>query len=167
MPVYEFYCPECHKIFNFLARKVIVGRTPACPCCGRPDLDRKVSRFAVSRNRPEKQDDGLPDIDEAKLEKAMMGLASEMDGVDENDPRQMARFMRKFADATGMDLDSGMGEAIRRLENGADPETLEQEMGDLLGDDSNIGALFGKGGLQGLKRRLAPPAHDEKLYPFT
>ena len=165
MPVYEFYCPDCHTVFNFLARRVITDTTPACPRCKKPALDRQVSRFAISRNRPEQPDDGMPDIDESKLESVMMGLASEMEGINENDPRQMARFMKKFADATGMDLDGGMGEAIRRLEAGEDPETLEQEMGDLF-DDDNMGNLFGKGGLKGLRNRLAAPSHDDTLYPF-
>ena len=165
MPVYEFYCPDCHAVFSFLARCVITDRRPACPRCLRPALDRQVSRFAISRNRPEQSDDSLPDIDEARLEKAMLGLASETEGLDENDPRQMARIMKKFADATGMDLESGMGEAIRRLEAGEDPETLETEMGHLF-DDASISTLFGTGGLNRLKQRLAPPAHDEALYRF-
>jgi putative FmdB family regulatory protein len=165
MPVYEFYCPPCHTIFNFFARTVVTDRSPACPRCGRPDLERQVSRFAISRNRPEPAVDGMPDLDEERLEKAMLGLAGEMEGMDENDPRQMARFMRKFADATGMNLEGEMGEAIRRLESGASPEELEAEMGDLF-DDENLGNLFSKEGIKGLRRKYVPPAHDETLYAF-
>ncbi len=58
-----------------------------------------------------------------------------------------------------------MDEAIRRLEAGEDPESLEQEMDNLF-DESNMDALFGKGGLKGLKNRLSPPAHDDTLYRF-
>ncbi|GAB4302966.1 MAG: zinc ribbon domain-containing protein [Desulfuromonadia bacterium] len=166
MPVYEFYCPDCHTIFNFLSRRVVTDRTPACPRCSRVDLFRKVSPFAVSKNRPEKDgDNGMPDIDESRLEKAMMGLASEMEGIDENDPRQMARFMKKFAEATGMNLDGEMGEAIRRLEEGADPEELDEELGNLFDDDS-MASLFVKEGVRGVRKRLAPPEHDDTLYPF-
>jgi hypothetical protein len=95
----------------------------------------------------------------------MMGLAGDMEGMDENDPRQMARFMRKFADATGMNLNGDMGEAIRRLESGADPETLEAEMGDLFNDDS-LENLFTKDGIKGLRRKYTAPAHDDTLYSF-
>jgi putative FmdB family regulatory protein len=165
MPVYEFYCASCHTIFNFFARKVVTDRSPACPKCRCSELDRQVSRFAIATNRPEPAADGMPDIDEAKLEKVMMGLASDMEGIDENDPRQMARFMRKFADASGMNLDGEMGEAIRRMENGADPEELEAEMGDLFNDDS-MDKLFTKDGFKGLRRKYIPPTHDETLYPF-
>jgi hypothetical protein len=104
----------------------------------------------------------MPDMDEEKLERAMMSLAGEMEGVDENDPRAMARFMRKLSEATGMNL-GPMEEAIRRLESGADPEQLEEEMGDLF-DDDNMETLFSKEGIKGLKRKYVPPAHDDTLY---
>lgn len=164
MPVYEFYCSDCHTIFNFLSRRVDTDKQPVCPKCGRPELPRLVSRFAISKGqKDEPAADGLPDIDEAKLEKAMMGLAGEMEGMDENDPRQMARFMRRLSDATGMNLGSGFEEAMRRLEAGEDPEKLEEEMGDLFADE-NMDNLFSPQGIKGLKRKYTPPAHDDTLY---
>lgn len=160
MPVYEFYCSDCHIIFNFLSRRVNTEKRPACPRCGRPELERQVSRFAFSKGRGEDLPEGLPDIDEERMEKAMEALAGEMEGVDENDPRQMARFMRKFTEATGMDLGSGAEEAIRRLEAGEDPERIEAEMGQLF-DAENP---FAREGVRGLKRRLRAPERDETLY---
>jgi putative FmdB family regulatory protein len=164
MPVYEFYCNNCHTIFNFLSRRVNTEKHPDCPRCGRPELERQVSLFAVSKGRPESEEPtpGMPNMDEEKLERAMMSLAGEMEGVDENDPRAMARFMRKLSEATGMNL-GPMEEAIRRLESGADPEQLEEEMGDLF-DDDNMETLFSKEGIKGLKRKYVPPAHDDTLY---
>jgi putative FmdB family regulatory protein len=164
MPVYEFYCTECHTIYNFLSRRVDTEKRPACPRCNRPELERQVSLFAVSKGRPDSEEPmaGMPDMDEEKLERAMMSLAGEMEGVDENDPRAMARFMRRLSETTGMNL-GPMEEAIRRLEAGADPERLEEEMGDLF-DDASMENLFSKEGIRGLKRKYVPPAHDETLY---
>ncbi len=164
MPVYEFYCDECHTIFNFLSRRVNTEKLPDCPRCGRMELERQVSRFAVSINRPESDEPipGMPNLDDDQLERAMMSLSGEMEGMDENDPRAMARFMRKLSDATGMNL-GPMEEAIRRLESGADPEQLEAEMGDLF-DDENMDNLFTRQGLRGLKRKYVAPAHDDTLY---
>lgn len=165
MPVYEFYCGDCHAIFNFLSRQVNTDRQPKCPRCGRPELERLVSRFAISKNRPEPDANGLPaDLDEEKMEQAMMALAGEMEGVDENDPRAMARFMRKFSEMTGMNLGGEAEEAMRRLEAGDNPEQIEAEMGDLFGDGDNPDGLFGKERLARIKRRLGPPEHDETLY---
>ncbi len=164
MPIYEFYCDDCHTIFNFLSRQVNTEKRPGCPLCSRPDLERQVSSFAVSKGRPEseEQQSGMPDMDEEKLERAMLSMAGEMEGLDENDPRAMARFMRRFSENTGMNL-GPMEEAIRRLESGADPERLEEEMGGLFDDDS-MENLFSKEGIKGLKRKYVPPTHDETLY---
>jgi putative FmdB family regulatory protein len=160
MPVYEFYCAVCHTIFNFLSSRVNTEKRPACPRCGRPELDRQVSRFAVSRGRKEEPVEGMPDLDEERLEKAMMSMAGELEGMDENDPRQMARFMRRITEATGMNLGSGIEEAISRLEAGEDPEKLEAELGELF-DTENP---FSTEGIKGLKRKYTPPAHDDTLY---
>jgi len=89
-----------------------------------------------------------------------------MEGVDDDNPRAMAKFMRRFTEMTGVSLGDEAQEAMRRLEAGEDPERIEAEMGDLFGDGDNLDGLFGKGKLAQLKRRLAPPEHDDTLYPL-
>jgi putative FmdB family regulatory protein len=163
MPIYEFYCSDCHRIFNFLSRKVGGSRRPACPRCGRPRLERRVSRFAISTGRSEAGADGMPGIDEARLEQAMAAMANEAEGLDEDDPRQMAGLMRKLYDTTGLQLGQGMEEAIRRMEAGEDPDQIEEEMGDLLEGEDPF-TFEGKTGLKGLRRRFVPPEVDETLH---
>jgi putative FmdB family regulatory protein len=160
MPVYEFYCVDCHTIFNFLSRRINTEKKPTCPQCKKPELERQVSPFAVSRGRREEAVEGMPDLDEEKLGKAVLALAGEMEGVNENDPRQIARFMRRFTETTGMSIGSGMEEAIRRLESGEDPDKIESEMEDLA-DAENP---FTFGGIRKMRRKIRPPAHDETLY---
>ena len=161
MPVYEFYCRDCHTNFNFLSRRVNTEKTPGCPRCPRPRLERRVSLFAISKGRTEEPPEGMPDFDEAKMERAMMSLAGEMEGMNEEDPRQMARFMRRLSEMTGMNLGSGMEEAMRRLESGEDPEQIEEEMGDVFSEENPFAAA---GGIKGLRRKYMPPAQDETLY---
>ena len=166
MPVYEFYCSDCHTIFNFLSRRINTDRRPACPRCAKPDLERQVSRFAFSRGRAQEPvADGMPGLDEKQLERAMMTLAGEMEGIDESDPRQMARFMRKFSDTTGMQLGDEFEEAMRRLESGEDPERIEEEMGTLFDEENPLGENpFSRQGMKKMRRKYVPPAHDEALY---
>jgi putative FmdB family regulatory protein len=176
MPIYEFYCPHCHRVFNFLSRAVDTAKTPACPRCRREDLVRRASAFAISKGRTEepKPDAPEPDLDEARLERAMQALAGEMDSLDENDPRQGAHLMRRLFDATGMPIGGGMEEALRRMEAGEDPEKIEEEMGDVLEDDPFGGLLGGEGAgtdpdagkkaTLGRLRRMLPPTVDPELY---
>jgi putative FmdB family regulatory protein len=163
MPIYEFYCAHCHRVFNFLSRAVDTTKTPDCPRCGRRNLTRKVSRFAVSRGREESPDDGLPDMDESKLEAAMAALESEAAGLDEDDPRQAARLMRRFTEATGMPLGEGMEEALRRMEAGEDPDAVEEELGELLDADPAEDEPHARGSSR-LVRRMRPPAIDDEIY---
>jgi putative FmdB family regulatory protein len=127
MPVYEFYCPYCHRIFNFLSRRINTNKQPDCPRCGRQQLRRRVSMFAISKGRKEEDAADMPDIDEGRMEQAMQALMSEAEGLNEDDPRQAARLMRKLYETTGMEIGGSMEEAIRRMEAGEDPEQIEAE----------------------------------------
>ena len=102
-------------------------------------------------------------MDEAKMERVFSEMAQESEGMNEDDPRQAARMMRKLYESTGMHLGGNMEEAIRRMEAGEDPDKVEEEMGDLLEGE---GPLSGEGGskLRQLSRRIKPPSVDETLY---
>lgn len=165
MPIYEFYCATCHTVFNFLSRSVNTSKHPACPRCARPRLERRMSPFAISKGRAENEGaDGLPDIDEARMERAMAEIAQQAEGVDEEDPRRMARLMRKLYDSTGLSLGEGVDEAIRRMEDGEDPEKIEEQLGGILGDEDPFsGAAPGKLAAV-MRRRLRPASVDDTLY---
>jgi len=94
------------------------------------------------------------------MEKAMALLAQEAEGMDENDPRQAARLMKKFSEVTGLELGSEMEEVMRRLEAGEDPDEVEADMEGLLDEEDPL-APFTK---KKLTRKLRPPAKDETLY---
>lgn len=160
MPIYEFYCPDCHMIFNFFSKSVNTEKRPSCPKCGKISLDRKISVFASPRNQEGDDEAPLPDMDESKMEKAMSLLAREAEHIDENDPRQAANLMRKLTDMTGLNLGSGMEEALRRMEAGEDPEAIESEMGDLLEGEEPF--AFQKKTMPGVRCR--PPEVDDTLY---
>jgi len=160
MPIYEFYCKNCHMIFNFFSSSVNTEKSPKCPKCSKKKLERQMSTFASPRNRGEDEDMPMPDIDETQMERAMNTLAREAEHMDENDPRQAANLMRKLTDMTGLDLGPGMEEALSRMEAGEDPEKIEQEMGDLLEGEEPFD--FKQKSYKASKKR--PPKVDEKLY---
>jgi hypothetical protein len=58
--------------------------------------------------------------------------------LDENDPRSVARWMRKMSDEVGEDMGPEFEEVVDRLESGESPDDIEKTMPDLggeMGDD--------------------------------
>ncbi|UCG80880.1 MAG: zinc ribbon domain-containing protein [Desulfobacterales bacterium] len=160
MPIYEFYCEDCHTIFNFFSGSVNTTKRPLCPRCKQKKLKRQLSTFArITGAKEEGDQDDLP-IDEAKMEKAMSLLAREAEGINEDDPRQAANLMRKLSDVAGVGLGPGMEEALKRMEAGEDPEQIEAEMCDLLEQEEAF--VFGEKKGRRVKRRK--PHHDDTLY---
>ena len=168
MPIYEFYCAPCHRLFRFLSRSVDVATRPACPRCGHAPLERRPSTFAVSRGLRELDDGGPPGPDDARLEAALASLAGEAEGLPEDDPRAAARMMRQLFEKAGLPVCEGMEEALARMEAGEDPDKVEEQLGDAL-DDFDEGAA-GAGPTRGarrlarLSRRMLPPSVDDRLY---
>jgi putative FmdB family regulatory protein len=159
MPIYEFACPKCRKIYSFLSKRVNPTHSPVCPKCGNKKLEKQLSRFAMTKGLKEPaastdagEDEGMPDMDDPKVMAAMNELERDMEHMDENNPKHMAHMMRKMKDVMPPGtVPKEMEDAIRRLESGEDPEKIEAEMGDLFGgmgdeeDEMGMGGGFGGG----------------------
>src|SRR5712675_3585104 len=106
MPIYEFACPKCRVIFNFLSQRISPGRLPACPKCGNKKMARQMSSFALPRGAKESAPGGeagdeagpTPDFEDPRVMRAMSEMEKDMAGLDENNPRHMAHMMRKMKD---------------------------------------------------------------------
>ena len=135
MPIYEYTCHDCTRRVSLLWRSFddAQAREPVCPRCGGKNLSRLISRVAVVRSEESRLDD--------------LADPSALGGLDENDPKSLARFMRKMAAETGEDLGPEFEEVVGRLEAGEYPEAIEQSMPDLGdGADGGFGAGGGAGG---------------------
>ncbi len=163
MPIYEFYCADCHTIYNFFSLRINTETVPKRPRCENPDLKKQMSVFSVAKGARGETEDVLDDIDEDKMEKALASLANEMEGVEEDDPKQAARLMRKLYDTTGLKLGSGMEEAMRRMEAGEDPDKIDEEMGDVLEHEEPF-TVRSRKAVKDLMRSYLPPNVDENLY---
>ncbi|HXQ79796.1 MAG TPA: FmdB family transcriptional regulator [Opitutaceae bacterium] len=178
MPIYEFYCPDNHRIYQFYARTLAQGRTvPKCPDNPRFGMRKIVSPFAVVGRGREKGAQGEggaapenaadPPVD-ARMEAAMGEMEREFSGVDENDPRAMGRMMRRMADLTGEKIDGEMEEVVRKLEEGADPDSLEDR---LAGDPAEGGegppaAPEAGEAKPRFRARRGAPVRDPRLYDY-
>jgi putative FmdB family regulatory protein len=143
MPIYEFACAKCRKIFSFLSKRVNPDRPPVCPKCGNKKLSKQISRFAMSRKlkepaaktEPETGEPPLPDFDDPRLARAMAEMERDMEHLDENNPKHMAHMIKKMKDLMPAgSVPKEFDAVIKRLEAGEDPEKIEADMGDVLGD---------------------------------
>jgi putative FmdB family regulatory protein len=142
MPIYEFACPKCRKIYSFLSKRINPDRDPVCPKCGNKKLEKQISAFALTKGVKEPGagaegcgDEAMPDFDDPRVARAMSEMERDMEHLDENNPRHMAHMMKKMKEimppgSVPKELDI----AIKRLEAGEDPEKIEADMGDALGD---------------------------------
>ena len=167
MPIYEFACPKCRVIFSFLSKRLNPDRLPTCPKCGNQKMTKQVSRFAAPRGakEPAAKDESngedqqpMPDMDDPRVMRAMSEMERDMEHLDESNPKHMAHMMRKMKDLMppGM-MPKEMDIAIKRLEAGEDPEKIEADMGDVLGEFM--------GGPEGAKGG-GGYTHDSGLYDY-
>jgi len=160
MPIYEYYCSEHHTIYQFYAKSLAQGQlVPKCPGHPAHTLRKLVSGFAITSRggkdetaAPKAEAGGDP-AEDAKMEAAMSSMESEFAGVDENDPKAMARMMRRMSEISGEKLDGQMEEVVRKLEEGADPDSLEDQLG---GADSPEDSGDPMGGGMGLDPGMPP-----------
>jgi putative FmdB family regulatory protein len=174
MPIYEFACPKCRVIFNFLSKRLKPERSPTCPKCGNKKLEKQMSRFATTRGIKEPatsartdKDDGppMPDFDDPKIMRVMSEMERVMEHLDSDNPRHMAYMMRKMKDvlpASAMPKELDI--AIKRLEAGEDPEKIEEDMGDVLGDF--MGGGEDEDGMGGGGRSGGAYSRDSGLYDY-
>lgn len=121
MPTYEYRCLDCRKRVSIYQRYEEYGKVPvSCPLCGGGNLQRLLNRVRFVRS------------EEARLES--LADPSFWDGVDEDDPRAMARMMRKMGEELGEEMPAEFEEVVDRLEAGESPEAIEESMPELAGD---------------------------------
>ena len=167
MPILEFLCPDCNRIFDFFAQGDYKSKEPVCPRCEGKNLQRQISRFSVIKGGKNPHDaQGRTLEEESDLfakpgaEAELKRLMSQAESMDENDPKQLGQFMRKMSEVTGEPLDAQMEEAVRRLEAGEDPDKIEEDLGDVFDDVESVDSVLSRAG----KTRTSRPTRDDGLY---
>ena len=173
MPIYEFYCPDNNRIYQFYARTLAqAGIVPRCPDNPRYAMRKMLSAFAVTGSvRAGEADAGPPGAGgaqgDARMEAAMGQMEREFSSIDENDPKAMGRMMRRMASLTGEKIDGEMEAVVRKLEEGADPDSLEEELGAGPGGDPEPAPpTTGKAAPHRLRARRSAPVRDPRLYDY-
>jgi putative FmdB family regulatory protein len=116
MPIYEYLCPTCAGRFQKLVQGFSDPPGLACPRCGNQQVRRAVSRFATLKS------------EEARVE--AMADPTTFAGLDENDPRSIARWAKRMGKELGEDAGEDWNELVdqmldEELSEGASDEKAE------------------------------------------
>ncbi len=119
MPIYEYQCEGCGKRTSVLTMRVSERVEAVCKHCGGTRMRRLMSRFATPRSE-ESRMDALAD-------------PSSFSDVDENNPRSIARALKRMGREMGDELGGPeFDQAVDELESGG---ALDDEDGSGGGDD--------------------------------
>ena len=119
MPIYEYRCNQCRKKVSILTLRVSEKVDERCEHCGSTSLTRLLSRFATTKSEDSRLD-SLAD-------------PSNLGGLDESDPRGVARWMRKMGKEMGEEFGGQeFDEMLDEMESGKMPD---DEGGDLATGD--------------------------------
>jgi predicted nucleic acid-binding Zn ribbon protein len=135
MPTYDFICNNCEKRFDVFMTFNEYGtlaprggrsageKAVQCIHCESNNVRRRMTKVRIAKS------------DESRMESAADDFSG-MEGI-EDDPKALARMMRKMGGEMGEDLPSEFNEVVDRLEAGQSPEEIESVLPDLGLDDSN------------------------------
>jgi len=115
MPIYEYRCNKCKKKVSILTLRISEEVNEECDHCGSKNLSRLMSRFATMKS------------EEARLD--ALADPSNLSGLDENDPKSMARWMRKMGKEMGEEFS---GDEFEQMVD-------EMEAGNMPDDDGGMG----------------------------
>ena len=124
MPTYDFICNACEKRFDVFMTFAEYGKKAVhCTYCQSENVRRRMTKVRIAKS------------DESRMESAADDFSG-MDGI-EDDPKALARMMRKMGGEMGEDLPSEFNEVVDRLEAGQSPEEIEAVLPELGGDDES------------------------------
>ena len=128
MPNYDYRCQSCKNRVTIYQSYADYGVKPvACPLCGSNQLTRVIGRVRIAKSEDRRLDD--------------MADPSFLGDVDENDPKSLARAMKKMGQEMGEDLPPEFSEITDRLEAGEDPESIEKSMPELGAMGGGMGGM--------------------------
>lgn len=114
MPIYEYLCRDCRKRSSILLLSLSNPAPAACKHCGSTQVERLLSRFAS------------PKSEEARL--ASLADTGNLDGLDENDPQSVARFMKQMGDEMGEEVGADVDAMMESGEGNTEPDSTDDSL---------------------------------------
>jgi putative FmdB family regulatory protein len=108
VPIYEYRCSDCGRKTQILTLSAKAAVEPKCRHCGGTNLKKLVSRVAILRS------------EESRLES--LADPSSLSGLDEKDPKSVARWMKKMGREMGEEAGEGFDEEVDRAVDDMDQD---------------------------------------------
>ncbi len=112
MPIYEYRCGGCGQLSSFFIRSIGTPLKAICSHCSSPDMQRRMSPFAMGKTNPSVQD-GFP---------SAAGPASP-DYY--SDPRNIGRHVEEGFQRYGIEMPKGVRDTIEAAREGDLPKGLD------------------------------------------
>lgn len=124
MPTYDYICKNCNERFDVFLTFAEYGRKKvSCTHCKSRNVRRRMTKVRIAKS------------EEGRME----SMADDFSGFEgmEDDPKEMARMMKKMGNGMGEELPPEFNEVVDRLESGQSPEEIEKAAPDLGGSESD------------------------------
>ena len=115
MPIYEYRCADCRKKTTVVTLAVSAAVDPVCSHCGGRKMTKLVSRVAIGKS------------EESRLES--LADPSSLAGLDEDDPKSVARWVKKMGREMGEESGENFDEEVDKAVEEADQENEAGEGG--------------------------------------
>jgi len=118
MPTYDYICNKCNQRFDvFLTFAEYGKKKVSCTHCKSRDVRRRMTKVRIAKSEDSR----------------MESMADKFSGFEnmDDDPKEMARVMKKMGNEMGEELPPEFNEVVDRLESGQSPDEIESAIPDL------------------------------------
>ena len=112
MPIYEYRCGSCGQLSSFFTRSISTPLKAICSHCNSPDMQRRVSSFAMGKTNQSGQD-------------SFPSAAGPASPDYYNDPRNIGRNVEEGFQRYGMEMPKGVRDTIEAAREGDLPKGLD------------------------------------------
>ncbi len=112
MPIYEYRCGSCGQLSSFFTRSISTPLEPICSQCNSPDMQRRMSSFAMGKT----------------TQSVHAGFPSAVDPASPDyysDPRNIGRHVEEGFQRYGIEMPKGVRDTIEAAREGDLPKGLD------------------------------------------
>ena len=111
MPIYEYRCRKCNRKSEIITFRVSEDVSAECSHCGSVEVERIPSRVRVRMS------------EETRMER--LADPSRLSGLDENDPKSVARVLKKMTQEMGEDTAGEVDQLVEEAMEGGDGSSAQ------------------------------------------